>query len=51
MDGERPRIVVMVSTSVDARVSLGARRIWTDDFGDPRSAREADPEAGAAAWR
>lgn len=51
MDSERPRIVVMVSTSVDARVSLGARRIWTDDFGDPRSAREADPEAGAAAWR
>jgi len=48
---ERPHIVILISTSVDARVSLGPRRIWTDDFGDPRSAREGDSTAGADAWR
>ncbi|MFO7697111.1 MAG: dihydrofolate reductase family protein [Anaerolineae bacterium] len=51
MDAERPHIVILVSTSVDARVSLGPRRIWTDDMGDPRSAREGDATYGADAWR
>jgi 2,5-diamino-6-(ribosylamino)-4(3H)-pyrimidinone 5'-phosphate reductase len=51
MSTERPHIVILISTSVDARVSLGPQRIWTDDFGDPRSAREGDSTAGAEAWR
>lgn len=51
MSSERPHIVILISTSVDGRVSLGPRRTWTDELGDPRSAREADSTAGADAWR
>ncbi|NLT73550.1 MAG: deaminase [Chloroflexi bacterium] len=47
----RAYTVILISTSVDARVSLGPGRIWTDDLTDPRNAREGDTTYGADAWR
>jgi 2,5-diamino-6-(ribosylamino)-4(3H)-pyrimidinone 5'-phosphate reductase len=47
---QRPRAVVLSSTSVDGRVSLGPGRIWTDDLEDPRRGRPAAGPGASEAW-
>jgi riboflavin biosynthesis pyrimidine reductase len=51
MSDERARVVVLISTSVDARVAFGPRRTWIDEGTDPRGRWEGrDREDGDAVW-